>query len=81
MNLLDKLTNAEDAAIVGGSLQLRFFTIHIILNTAKVFVVIILSVVALAPPPTSVARHILAKAGHCVEFTVIAKRAGCGEIT
>jgi hypothetical protein len=41
----------------------------------------ILSVVALAPSPTSVAGHILAKAGHCVEFTVIAKRAGCGEIT
>src|ERR1700730_1022420 len=43
-NLLDKNTNTENAAIVGGSLQLRFFTIHIILNTAKVFVVVILSV-------------------------------------
>src|ERR1700730_17670318 len=43
LNSLDKLTNAEDAAIVEGSLQLRFFTIHIILNTAKLFVVIILS--------------------------------------
>src|ERR1700730_7797572 len=43
LNSLDKLTNAEDAAIVEGSLELRFFTIHIILNTAKLFVVIILS--------------------------------------
>jgi hypothetical protein len=44
LNLLYKLTNSDDVAIAGGSLQLRFFTIHIILNTAKVFVVIIPSV-------------------------------------
>jgi serine/threonine protein phosphatase 1 len=38
--LLDKTTGGENDVIVGGRLQLRFLTIHIILNTAKVFVVI-----------------------------------------
>jgi hypothetical protein len=40
LNLPDKIADAEDTAIVGRHLQLRFLTIHIILNTAKVFVVI-----------------------------------------
>jgi hypothetical protein len=38
--MLDKIINAEDAAIAGGRLHLRVLSIHIILNTAKVFVVI-----------------------------------------
>jgi hypothetical protein len=81
LNLPDEITDVEAAAILGGSLQLRFLTIYLILNTVKRLVVVFGASVTLVPSPTSVARYILPEAGHRVDFTVIAKRAGCGEIT
>jgi hypothetical protein len=40
LNLLDKMTDKEAAAIISGSLQSRFLTIYPILNTAKGLVVV-----------------------------------------